>query len=117
MKQPVWTVILGNFRQEFELYTTISYLCELRQKGVIDGILISTWKGEADKIVGLRDKFSELGVELVETDPLEDNTGYTSLNYLRQSTQMKAALPWPPFSPRRASMWWSRRSCPTCRPR
>ncbi len=92
MKQPVWAIILGNFRQEFELYTTIAYLCELREHSVIDGILLSTWIGEADKIDGFRGKLHTLGVELVETSPLDENTGYTSLNYLRQSTQMKSAL-------------------------
>lgn len=92
MKPSVWAVITGNFRQEFELYTTIAYLCEFRSKGVIDGIVISTWEGEVEKVSGLKQRLDELGIFLVETPALEEDTVYSSINYLRQSTQLKSAL-------------------------
>ncbi len=92
MKRPIWAVMLGAFRQEFELYTTLAYLVELREKGKIDGILASTWCGEADRFCDLRKKLRSLQIELIETEPLLEDSPYGNLNYLRQATQMKAAL-------------------------
>lgn len=92
MKRKVWALIMGNFRQEFELYTTISYLCDLRRTGVVDEILISTWEGEADRIPHLRDRFKELGIYLVEAPEPMESISYTDMSYLRQAAQMKNAL-------------------------
>ncbi len=92
MRKPIWAAVLGAFRQEFELLTTLSYLVDLQSKGNLDGIVISTWYGEVDRVKGLREKLKNLGIALVESKPLLCESPYANLNYLRQSTQMKAAL-------------------------
>ena len=97
-KKKVYAVVLGAFRQEFELYTTLSYLCECRKRGIIDYIIVSTWVGEADHYNGLRSKLESLGIILVESEPLSEDTPYGNLNYLRQSRQMKAALEVVPYN-------------------
>ncbi len=90
--KPIIAVVCGLVRQEFELYTTLGYLCDYRSRGMIDGIILSTWTGEADRKPELRAELAELGVELVESAPLDVPTPYGNLNYLRQARQMKAAL-------------------------
>ena len=57
-KRCIWAVICGAVRQEFELYNVIALLCEWRAKGMIEGIVLSTWKGEIDQIPHLRYKYS-----------------------------------------------------------
>ena len=89
----VWAVCCGQCRQEFELYATIRLLLDLKCKGYLDGIVISTWKGELDKITGLREKLSELGIIVVESNELNIDLGeYCNLNYLRQAYQLHRGI-------------------------
>lgn len=49
MGKKVWAIVCGAIRQEFELYTTLAMLCDYRSKGLLEGIVISTWKGKCLK--------------------------------------------------------------------
>lgn len=93
MKKRIWAVLCGMVRQEFELYNILFLLCEWRSKGIIEGVVISTWIGEPDVLPGLRQKCKCLGIHIIESPPL-DNTDekYSHLNYCRQATQVNAAL-------------------------
>ena len=92
-KHKVWAVVCGAVRQEFELYSILSYLCEYRSKGYIEGIVLSTWVGEADNVKNLREKLKFLDIKLVETPPLSEEIGrYANLNYTRQALQLLNGL-------------------------
>ena len=92
-KRRIWVVICGAFRLEIELYHVIALLCEWRSQGLLEGIVISTWKGEAEKLPGIRRKLEYLDIPLLESIPLNDSEGkYTNLNYARQAIQLNAAL-------------------------
>lgn len=93
IKRRIWAVICGAVRLEFELYSVIALLCEWRSRGVLEGIVLSTWKGEVDKIQCLRKKLAYLDIPLIESTPLDESEGkYTNLNFVRQATQLNAAL-------------------------
>lgn len=97
MGKKVWAVVCGAIRQEFELYTSLAMLCDYRSKGLLDGIVISTWKGEIENIPRLREKFKQLEIYTVELDPLDDNIGkFMNINYARQSYQLKKGLDFVP---------------------
>ena len=66
MGKPVWAVVCGSIREQFEFNMTIAKLCDLRNQGLLDGIIISTWKGEIDKIPALRNTLNELKVSVIE---------------------------------------------------
>ncbi len=87
----VYAIMCGELRMEFEFFTSLSYLCELRKKGEINGIILSTWKGEIEKIPSLRKSLFALDIHIVETEPF-DSTGYFDLGYVRQVTQLREAL-------------------------
>ncbi len=93
MGKKVWAVVCGAVRQEFELYTTIAMLCDYRSRGFIEGIVISTWKGELENIKNLRSKLELLNIYVVELDPLNEELGkFLHLSYARQAYQLKSAL-------------------------
>ena len=93
MGKPVWAVMCGAIRQDFELYATAAMLCGYRAEGMIDGIVVSTWTGEPDNIPGLREKLERLGIDVVESGPIDEALGrYTNLNFARQEYQLKAGL-------------------------
>ena len=92
-RHKVWAIVCGAVRQEFELYSILSYLCEYRAKGLIEGIVLSTWVGEVDNVKNLREKLKFLDIHLVEIWPLsEEVSQYTNLNYTRQATQLLNGL-------------------------
>ena len=93
MGKEVWAVVCGAIRQEFELYTTIAMLCDYRSEGLLEGIVISTWKGEIDNIPSLRQKLETLDIYTVELDPLEENIeSFIHKNYVRQAYQLKGGF-------------------------
>ncbi len=88
MGKKVWAVVCGMVRQEFELYSVLTWLCEQRSKGLIEGIIISTWLGEIDKIPHLRSKLLFLNILAIELPPFDDNANL----YYRQAYQLKEAM-------------------------
>lgn len=89
----IFAVICGAVRLEVEFYHIISTLCEWRSQGKLEGIVLSTWKGELEKIPHLRRKLEYLDILVVETDPLDESEDkYTNLNYVRQALQLRAGL-------------------------
>lgn len=92
-RKKIWVAVCGDIRLEFELYLILNKVTALRDKGLIDGIVVSTWNGSADKIPGLRTLLNETGIALIESDPvdqlLED---YTHMSFLRQAVQLQAAI-------------------------
>jgi len=92
MSKRIWAVVCGALRQEFELFTTLSCLCEQRKNGYLEGIVLSTWQGEADDIPRFREKLQKIGVVLVESEPVDERVGYKNINFFRQAKQLNAAL-------------------------
>ena len=84
-----WAVMCGMIRVEFEFCSMLAYLCGLRKNGEIDGIIFSTWEGGAHGYEGM---LNELGVIVLESKPLEQESEYGEMVFLRQGTQLKAAL-------------------------
>lgn len=97
MGKPVWAVMCGAIRSDFELYTALAQLCEYRSCGLLDGIVISTWKGEVDRLPNLRKKLNELDIYLIELDPVDEDLGkFCNLNFARQAYQLKNGLDFVP---------------------
>lgn len=93
MGRECWAVCCGALRNEFELYTTLALLCDFRKQNLIEGIVISTWKGDADRIEGLSERLRRLNIFLVESQPFDEElAAYTNLNAARQLYQLRKGL-------------------------
>ena len=75
-----WAVMCGMIRVEFEFCSMLAYLCELRKNGEIDGIIFSTWEGGAH---GYESMLDELGVIVLESKPLDQESEYGEMVFLR----------------------------------
>ncbi|TNE63308.1 MAG: hypothetical protein EP335_09825 [Alphaproteobacteria bacterium] len=62
-----YAVVCGQMRDELEFRVTLAALLAERESGVMDGIILSTWKGEIDKIPGLREELEQYGIGIVES--------------------------------------------------
>lgn len=95
MNTDLWAVMCGNIRDELDFKLTLTRMIELRSEGKIQHIVLSTWKGEIDKYIGLREQLSYLQVYLIENpafSPEIESTASESVNYWRQARQLLAAL-------------------------
>ena len=89
----VWAVMCGAIRNDFELFTIISMLCEYRLQGLIEGIVLSTWEDELENIEGLRDKLSKLNIYVVESESIDTSANnFVDIGFLRQTYQLKKGL-------------------------
>lgn len=66
-RTPVWAVICGAIRRPIEFKFTLTELVRLRNLGLVDAIVLSTWLGEIDEHEGLRFAVHELGIHIVES--------------------------------------------------
>ena len=97
MGKKVWAVMCGAIRQEFELFATLAMLCDYRSKELLEGIVISTWKGEVENIPGLREKLEQLDIYIVELEPLDEKLKTViNIGYARQAYQLKYGLDFVP---------------------
>ncbi|MBU5359608.1 hypothetical protein KQI58_00800 [Enterococcus raffinosus] len=91
----VWSVVCGAIRDELELRLVLDELLRMRSEETIQGIVISTWKGDFDSFPQLRKEIEKNNIEIIEQVPLDNRVqiGRTnSVNYLRQAMQMQKAL-------------------------
>jgi TPR repeat protein len=92
-KHGIYAIICGAIRYEFELKMILIKLTSLVNAGIIDGIVLSTWKNEIDKIENLRVILDNLNITVVESDPVDDSlSSFIYINNARQSIQLNAAL-------------------------
>ncbi|MDR0920000.1 MAG: hypothetical protein LBM93_12290 [Oscillospiraceae bacterium] len=76
-----WAVICGNFRNPFELKLTLAKITDMRSRGLFEGVILSTWKGECENIPGIREELSQFDIKLIESDlPSKEQIG-TLQNY------------------------------------
>lgn len=68
-----WALITGAIRSELYLKMILLKACKMREIGVIEEIILSTWSGEIDKYVGLRQKLNTLNIHIVESPTLIDD--------------------------------------------
>lgn len=90
-----WAVVCGAVREELDLRLAMNKLLELRESGILAGIIISTWEREFDRFPNLREQLEQNDVTIIEQRPLEARVtiGRTnSINYMRQALQFQAAL-------------------------
>ena len=90
-----WAVVCGAVREELDLRLAMNKLLELRETGILAGIVISTWEQEFDRFPELREQLEQNEVTILEQRPLESRVtlGRTnSINYMRQALQFQAAL-------------------------
>lgn len=97
MGKKVWAICRGAVRWDFELYSTLAMLCDYRSRGLIEGIVISTWKDEVDKLPNLRQKLKDLNIFLTELQPFDESAEkFININYARQAYQLKCGLDFVP---------------------
>lgn len=90
-----WAVVCGAVREELDLRLAINKLLEMRESGIISGILLSTWEKEFDRFPELRKQLEDNEVRIIEQRPLEFRMTISrtnSINYMRQALQFQAAL-------------------------
>lgn len=90
-----WAVVCGAVREELDLRLAINKLLEMRESGIISGILLSTWEKEFDRFPELRKQLEDNEVRIIEQGPLESRMTISrtnSINYMRQALQFQAAL-------------------------
>ena len=94
IKRCNWALVTGAVRNELYLRVIIVKLCDMRDKGQIEGIVLSTWKGDVDAFSGLRDELIKCGVILVETPYIEEaaENKFNQLIYARQNTSINRGL-------------------------
>lgn len=91
----VWSIVCGAIRDELELRLVLDELLRMRSERTIQGIVISTWKGDFDSFPQLRKEIEKNDIKIIEQVPLDNRVqiGRTnSVNYLRQAMQMQKAL-------------------------
>lgn len=66
VRKPVWAIVCGAIRRPVEFKFTITELMRLRSAGLIDAIVLSTWRGELEIHEGLKIDLLQLGVHIVE---------------------------------------------------
>ncbi|MDT2662060.1 hypothetical protein P7E02_19425 [Enterococcus hulanensis] len=90
-----WAVVCGAVREELDLRLAINKLLEMRESGIISGILLSTWEKEFDRFPEMRKQLEDNEIRIIEQRPLEsrmDIARTNSINYMRQALQFQAAL-------------------------
>lgn len=89
-----WALVTGAIRNDFYLSTILIKLCEMRNRGSLDGIVLSTWEGDIDKFPRLRDNLHKIGVEIVESKEINTSAAalYDQIAYERQWTTLNAGL-------------------------
>lgn len=91
----VWAMVCGTVRDQVDFSMIMDFLLKSRQKGIIQGIVVTTWKDEFANLKSLREKLVENDVAIVESeqnDHLVAGMRSGSVNYWRQAKQMQAAL-------------------------
>ena len=64
----VGALITGQLRHIVEAYETLGEVLKLREDGLIDEIVLSTWHGEIDKFRDLRNNLKRAGITTVESN-------------------------------------------------
>lgn len=64
----VWILITGNIRDPDGLSSRFDFLINLQERGLISGVVFSTWIGELEKFPSLREKFKRPNFILVESE-------------------------------------------------
>lgn len=80
----IWVVITGLVRKHNYFMHSLNTLLDARKKGLVDGIIFSTWDGEVDNYSGLRNFLKSNNIILSEIRSLESPTADLSHNIERQ---------------------------------
>lgn len=68
-----WALVTGAVRSELYLRITMVKLCDMRAKGQLEGIVLSTWKGEIAPDSILKNQLTALEIKIVETEAIDIN--------------------------------------------
>ncbi|MGJ3244363.1 MAG: hypothetical protein ACFE0O_15585 [Opitutales bacterium] len=60
-----WAVICGAVRDDLDFKLTVAELVGLRSRGLLDGLILSTWEGEVEAWDGLSEALADLGVAVI----------------------------------------------------
>ncbi|MFC6288893.1 hypothetical protein [Levilactobacillus angrenensis] len=91
----VWAMVCGTIRDQVDFSLIMDYLLQCRERGVIQGIVVSTWTHEFDELEDLQMALALNNVAVVQSAPNDALVGdmrSNSVNYWRQAKQMQAAL-------------------------
>lgn len=91
----VWAMVCGTIRDQVDFSLMMDYLLRCRERGGIQGIVVSTWEHEFDQLGDLQAKLVKNDVAIVMSptnDKMVANMHANSVNYWRQAKQMQAAL-------------------------
>lgn len=70
---PIWVLITGNVRSGREFRRVFKQVVDLRQRGLVDGIRLATWKGELEQVPGLEQALTDAGISIltIEAPPVD----------------------------------------------
>ena len=90
---PIWIAMTGSITVPYELLLTIEWLSEKISLGIVDGIVLSTWKGQFDKYHGLKKSLECVGINIIELDYPKYSNEYIGFNSREiQDYQLLACL-------------------------
>jgi hypothetical protein len=67
MSRRSWAVVCGEIREPVETLAVLTHLLDWRRAGLLDGVVVSTWLGEVDRVAPLRHMLARSGFVLVES--------------------------------------------------
>lgn len=89
-----YALITGAIRNEFYLRMALIKMCDMRSKGIIKEIVLSTWEGDVDKCGDLRECLDKLGIIIVERPYIDElaESKFNQLGFQRQRTLIASGL-------------------------
>jgi hypothetical protein len=67
MSRRSWAIVCGQIREPVETLAVLTHLHDWRRAGLLEGVVVSTWLGEVDRVAPLREMLSRTGMVLVES--------------------------------------------------
>lgn len=84
-----WAIICGAIRSKFEFDMSLNAAISLRQEGLLEGIVVSTWHDGFRKYPSLRDELVKVGIIVVSVPDIKESGAGNSY---RQHRLLDAAL-------------------------
>lgn len=94
MERKNWALVTGAVRSELYLRIIMIKLCDMRAKGKLEGIVLSTWEGEIDGFSGLKEDLKKCGIIVIETPYIDEKIErrFNQLAYTRQNITIEKGL-------------------------
>lgn len=88
-----WAILCGQIRNDYEFKAIVDRVLLAQSEGDIQGIVVSTWRGEFKDKKDYRNHLLNIGVHISEIPPISSaDVPYTNIGYYRQAKLLDAGL-------------------------